>query len=99
MSNWALVVSLCTRDVLIYPADEGGRDVPALGTVIVKSSHLHERKGESTEIDYSNASANEIQAIALAKTILKDVKVPYIYFAGKISTPSTQSQAQRLTSY
>ncbi|EPS30002.1 hypothetical protein PDE_04952 [Penicillium oxalicum 114-2] len=69
------------------PADEGGRDVFALGSVIVKSSHLHARreKGQGAEIDYSYTDANESQAIALAKTVLKDVKVPENYFAGKIN--------------
>ncbi|CAL5872490.1 uncharacterized protein PFLUO_LOCUS6754 [Penicillium psychrofluorescens] len=83
---WASVVSLCTEEIRIYPADEGGRDVFALGSVIVKSSHLHAREGaQYTEIDFSYADANEVQAIALAKTVLKDVKVPEIYFAGKVN--------------
>ncbi|KAL4911216.1 hypothetical protein BDW74DRAFT_172683 [Aspergillus multicolor] len=82
LKYWASVVSLCTDENRIYPADEGGRDVFALDTVIVKSSHLH---GPSiTEIDYSYADSNEVQAIALAKTVLKTVRVPEIYFAGKI---------------
>jgi nucleoid-associated protein YgaU len=51
---WASVVRLCTEDIRIYPADEGGRDVFALGSVIVKSSHLHASKGDQcTEIDFS----------------------------------------------
>lgn len=82
---WAAVVDLCNESIRIYPADEGGRDVFALGSIIVKSSHLHE-KGDSQhdEIDYSYADANEVQAIAIAKTVLKDVRVPEIYFAGKV---------------
>ena len=84
---WASVISLCTEDHRIYPADEGGRDVFALGSVIVKSSHLHAREGaQCTEIDFSYADANEVRAIALAKTALKDVKAPNIYFAGKVLT-------------
>jgi hypothetical protein len=84
---WASVVSLCTEDIRIYPADEGGRDVFALGSVTVKSSHLRAREGaQCTEIDFSYADANEVRAIALAKTVLKDVKVPEIYFAGKVLT-------------
>jgi hypothetical protein len=80
-----LVVSLCTKEIRIYPADEGGRDVFALGSVIVKSSHLHEREGaQITEIGFSYADANELQVIALAKTVLNDIKVPEIYFAGKV---------------
>ncbi|KAJ5808340.1 kinase-like domain-containing protein [Penicillium riverlandense] len=83
---WTVVLSLCTEDIRIYPADEGGRDVFALGSVIVKSSHLRTREGAPcTEIDYTYADANEAQAIALAKTVLKDVKVPEIYFSDKIN--------------
>lgn len=82
---WASVVSLCTEEIRIYPADDGGRDVFALGSVIVKSSHLHTRQGtQCTEIDFSYADTNELRAIALAKAVLKDVKVPEIYFAGKV---------------
>jgi hypothetical protein len=79
---WALVVDLCNEAVRIYPADEGGRDVFALGRVIIKSSHLH--RAVYTEIDYSYADANEVQAIAIAKNVLKDVKMPDIYFNGKV---------------
>ncbi|MBE3045343.1 hypothetical protein IMZ48_22890 [Candidatus Bathyarchaeota archaeon] len=40
LQYWASVVGLCKETARIYPADEGGRDVFALGSVIVKSSHL-----------------------------------------------------------
>lgn len=84
---WSSVVDLCTESVRIYPADEGGRDVFALGNVIVKSSHLHPQRGrECTEVDFSYADANEVCAIAIAKSILDDVKVPEIYFVGKVRT-------------
>lgn len=53
----------------------------ALGSAIVKSSHL---RTPYTEIDFSYADMNELQAIELAKTVLKEVKVPEIYFAGKV---------------
>lgn len=86
---WASVISLCTEEVRIYPADEGGRDVFALGGVIVKSSHLHARDGTTCmEIDFSYADANETRAIALAKTALNGVRVPEIYFAGKVFVPA-----------
>jgi cold shock CspA family protein len=86
LQYWASVVDRCDESVRIYPADEGGRDVFALGSVIVKSSHLHSpSNGQRVEIDYSYADANEIQAIAIAKNSLKDVGVPEIYFAGKIN--------------
>lgn len=86
---WASVIGLCTEEIRIYPADEGGRDVFALGSVIVKSSHIHAREGAARmEIDFSYADANEIRAIDLAKKVLKGVRVPKIYFAGKVLTPA-----------
>lgn len=86
LQYWTSVIDRCDESVRIYPADEGGRDVFALGSVIIKSSHLHNpSNSQRTEIDYSYADANEIQAIAIAKNILKDVRVPDIYFAGKIN--------------
>ena len=88
LQYWASVVGLCDESVRIYPADEGGRDVFALGNVIVKSSHLHTRDdAQYTEIDYSYADANEIKAIAIAKTDLPNIRVPEIYFAGKVLIP------------
>lgn len=86
---WASVVRRCTDENRIYPADEGGRDVFVLGSVIVKSSHLHPREGATyPEIDFSYADANEIEAIGLAKIVLKDIQVPEIYFAGKVPIPA-----------
>ncbi|KAJ5159351.1 uncharacterized protein N7500_009002 [Penicillium coprophilum] len=85
MHYWVSVLTLCNQSVMIYPAEEGGRDVFALGSIIVKSSHMHTQQGTKyTEIDYSYADANEIQAINIAKTVLKDVRVPEIYFTGKV---------------
>ncbi|KNG86574.1 hypothetical protein ANOM_003849 [Aspergillus nomiae NRRL 13137] len=80
MQYWESVLSLCEGSTQIYPADEGGRDVFALGNVIVKSSHLH----GTQEIDYSFADANEVKAIPVARKVLRDIRVPEIYFAGKI---------------
>ena len=58
--------------------------------MIVKPSHLHVYEGvQDTEIDFSYADSNEIRAITLAKTALKDVKVPEIYFAGKLISLAT----------
>lgn len=84
---WESVIDLCTESNRIYPADEGGRDVFALGSVIVKSSHLH----GTEEIDYSFADANEIEAIAIARKVLRDVRVPETYFAGKVLISSVLS--------
>ena len=41
LQYWASVVDRCDESVKIYPADEGGRDVLVLNSVIIKSSHLH----------------------------------------------------------
>ncbi|KAF6830100.1 hypothetical protein CPLU01_07515 [Colletotrichum plurivorum] len=67
LQYWTSVIDLCDESVMIYPADEGGRDVFALGNVIVKSSHLHETR----EVDYSYADSNEVNAISLARDALK----------------------------
>ncbi|KAI9782685.1 MAG: hypothetical protein M1839_004672 [Geoglossum umbratile] len=92
LQYWASVVDLCNESVRIYPADEGGRDVFALGSVIIKSSQLHKtRDGRHTEIDYLYADANEVQAVAIAKNVLRDVRVPEIYFAGKVLALSDSS--------
>ena len=79
MQYWESVVSLCDATRL-YPADESGPDVFALGNIIVKSHHLH----YTGEIDYSFADSNEVEAISIAKDVLGDIKVPEIYFAGKV---------------
>ncbi|GAB0133254.1 hypothetical protein EsDP_00001666 [Epichloe bromicola] len=81
LQYWATVVGLCTEANMIFPADEEGRDVFAIGSVIVKSSHRH----QDAKVDYSYADANEVQAIAVAKSALKGVRVPDIYFSGKIN--------------
>jgi hypothetical protein len=87
LKYWASVVHLCNESVRIYPAEEGGRDVFALGSIVIKSSHLHTQgSAQYTETDYSYADANEVQAIAMAKNVLNgvNVRVPEIYFAGKV---------------
>lgn len=57
-----------------------------LGSVIVKSSHLHAWEGvQDTDVDFSYANANEIRATALAKVVLEDVKITGIYIADKVS--------------
>jgi hypothetical protein len=57
-------------------------NVFALGSVIIKPSHLHNPGiGRHTEIDYSYAGVNELKAVAIAKSIIKEV--PETFFAGK----------------
>lgn len=78
---WASVLKLCDESVRIYDNQDGGRDVFALGSVIVKSSHL---KALDQGRDYSYADANEVKAVALAREVVKDIRVPCIYFASKV---------------
>ncbi|KAJ6143230.1 hypothetical protein N7471_002683 [Penicillium samsonianum] len=87
LQYWASVLSLCNESVRIYPGDAaGGRDVFAVGSIIVKSNHLYtQESAEYAEIGYSYSDANEVQAIAIAKKVLEHVKVPDIYFNGKIN--------------
>lgn len=98
LNYWASVIDLCDHTARIYPADDGGRDVFALGSIIVKSSHLHKQRSTTYgDIDFSYADANEIQAINIAKSSLKDVKVPEIYFAGKVFVIAIESTSSLFT--
>ncbi|KAJ5899729.1 PHD transcription factor protein [Penicillium taxi] len=86
LKYWASVSDLCNPSNRIYEGLEGTLDVFALGSVIIKSSHLHARlQGRCASRDFSYADANEVKATALARTVLKDVKIPIIYFAWKIN--------------
>ncbi|KAI0197672.1 hypothetical protein F4808DRAFT_291892 [Astrocystis sublimbata] len=81
----ASVLDLCNTSNRIYEGLEGARDVFAVGSVIIKSSHLHAQLGgRRASRDFSYADANEVKATALARAVLEDVKVPIIYFASKI---------------
>ncbi|KAF7558502.1 hypothetical protein G7046_g5650 [Stylonectria norvegica] len=84
LQYWADVLDLCTSNTRIYE-DPDGRDVFALGRVIVKSCHLHDTaEGWGSARDFVLADANEVEAAALARNALKEVKVPDIYFSGKV---------------
>lgn len=81
------MIEQCTPNIRIYENNDGGRDVFALGTVIVKSSHLKPQlEGRRSSRDYSLADRNEVGATKLARRALTGVKVPDIYFAGKVSS-------------
>jgi hypothetical protein len=85
ISYWSKVLEKCTASNRIYENQDGGRDVFALGSVIIKSSHLKiTLEGRRSHRDYSYADANELKAIALAKKVLDGVKVPRAYFAAKV---------------
>ena len=80
IAYWTSVLGKCTPEERIYENETGGRDVFALGGVIVKSSHLKDEPGR----DYTLADANEVAAITLARTVLGSIRTPDIYFAGKV---------------
>jgi hypothetical protein len=86
---WESVLEQCDESVQIYPADDDGRDVFALGSVIIKSGHLHKpEEAGVVEIDYTYADTNECEAISMARSLLEGVRVPWIYFSGKVSSNS-----------
>lgn len=82
VAYWQSVLSQCTVENRIYENETGGRDVFALGSVIVKATHLKQNHGR----DYALADANEVAATELARPVLDKlgIKVPQIYFAGKV---------------
>ncbi|KAF3001382.1 hypothetical protein E8E13_006835 [Curvularia kusanoi] len=83
---WSEVLEKCTKSNRIYENQDGGRDVFALGSVIIKSSHLKNTlEGRKSHRDYSYADANEVEATLLAKKVLGSIKVPQVYFAAKIN--------------
>ncbi|KAI9712093.1 MAG: hypothetical protein M1820_001802 [Bogoriella megaspora] len=86
LKYWASVLERCDVFIRIYEnIDDEGRDVFALGSVIVKSTHLKEKlEGKKVHRDYSLADMNEVRATALARSVLTNIKIPEIYFAGKI---------------
>lgn len=86
LQYWASVLDLCNAFNRIYEGLEGARDVFALGSVIVKSSHLHAQlQGRRANRDFAYADANEVEATALARTVVGNVQVPTIYFANKLN--------------
>ncbi|KAK0609330.1 kinase-like domain-containing protein [Bombardia bombarda] len=84
LKYWESVLALCDASIRIYENPDNGRDVFALGGVIVKSSHLNPLYSQ-TYLDGTYADANEVQAIDLVRGALRDVRVPTIYFAGMIN--------------
>ena len=86
---WGSVLKQCDESVRIYESEEGGRDVFALGSIIVKSSHLKDAlEGRRAERNYTYADANEVKAVQMAEKVLEshgmNVKVPQIYFSGEV---------------
>lgn len=85
LKYWESVLERCGESVRIFENTDGGRDVFALGSVIIKSNHLTAYpQGKKARRDYSYADANEVESVALARKVIVDVKVPEIYFASKV---------------
>lgn len=83
---WESVLDQCTEKFRMCEMNKGGRrDVFALGSVIIKSNHLKKAgEGQLAEMDHSIVDSNEVEAIALARTVLGDVKVSEVCFAGRV---------------
>lgn len=87
VAYWSSVLARCDETNRIYENIEGGRDVFALGGVIVKSRHLHpEQEGRRSTRDYSLADENEVVSTAVVRQALDGlgIKVPQIYFTGQV---------------
>ncbi|KAF7557466.1 hypothetical protein G7Z17_g671 [Cylindrodendrum hubeiense] len=78
---WLSVLSRCMAEFRIYENEPGRRDVFAFGSVIVKSAHLKEEPLH----DYTLVDENEAVVLSLAKQALGDIRVPRIYFSGKLN--------------
>ncbi|KAM5346999.1 hypothetical protein ACJ41O_010004 [Fusarium nematophilum] len=76
LKYWEGVLSLCGDSNLAYKneLDDHGRDVFALGSVIVKSGHLHKPPTR----DYSYNDKNEVAAVALARRPLEELGIKRI---------------------
>jgi hypothetical protein len=79
---WVSALERCNTSTVLFENPWAGRDVFAVGSMIIKSSHLK----NCVVRGYSHADANEVQAIALARPILHGlgVKVPEVYFTRKV---------------
>ena len=97
LQYWTSVLDQCDESNRLYELYEGNRDIFALGSVIVKSSHLLEVPEGRECRDYTLVDANEVQAIDLAQEVLGDVKAPKIYFAGKVRWQSCRQQRSQRT--
>ncbi|KAI9827432.1 MAG: hypothetical protein M1819_006973 [Sarea resinae] len=78
---WKGVLQMCDTTTRLYDVPDAGRDVFAVGSIIIKSDHLRARPDSK---DYALVDANEMQAIACVREVLTGIQTPQIYFAGKI---------------
>ncbi|KAL6907183.1 kinase-like domain-containing protein [Trichoderma evansii] len=82
LQYWTEVLGKCDSTCYVYQNPFGGRDVFALGRIIVKSCHLGSGDvGSESSRDYSIADKNEVAAIQL---VPNTIPVPRILFSGKL---------------
>ncbi|KAK6344571.1 hypothetical protein TWF718_006531 [Orbilia javanica] len=85
LSYWKSILERLDSSNLLYedPSDDG-RDIFALGRIIIKSSHM---KHKMPVRQYSVSDQNELAATALVRDTLNrmGVEVPEILFLGKVS--------------
>ncbi|KAH7309039.1 kinase-like domain-containing protein [Stachybotrys elegans] len=85
LKYWGSILDLCSESNRVYEGQEGARDVFAVGSMIIKSSHMHAGlEGRRAGRDFSYADANEVQATVLARSLVEGIQVPQIYFVGKL---------------
>jgi COMPASS component SPP1 len=83
---WSSVLDLCDASTRMVEGLEGGREVFALGSIVVKSSHItRDQQGRRSRRDHSFGDVNEVAASSLAREAIPDIRIPRIYFAGKVS--------------
>lgn len=84
LQYWTEVLEKCDATCHVYRTPFGGRDVFALGSIIVKSCHLRTTDtGSESSRDYSIADKNEVAAIQL---VPNTIPVPRIHFSGKVES-------------
>ncbi|KAI9827202.1 MAG: hypothetical protein M1832_005339 [Thelocarpon impressellum] len=86
VSYWDGVLELCTPETRIYGDSGGalGRDVFAVGGIIVHSGHLQSEAERREGRDYSYGDANDVAAAKLVSERIPDILVPIYYFQGKL---------------
>jgi hypothetical protein len=92
LKYWENVLQKCDSTCYVYQNPFGGRDVFALGSVIIKSAHLRSEDretGSEASRDYSITDANEAAAIQL---VSQTITAPRILFWGKVCSLVPKSQ-------
>jgi hypothetical protein len=84
LDYWASILRYCNPSIRLHESIEGRRDVFALGGMIIKSSHLNGLTNISVGRNFFYDDMNEVEAIRLMNESLPHIKVPEIYFNGKV---------------